>query len=110
MSTSIPKPELIKALQTAVRTGHVVYGSKEVTKLILHGKARLVVIAANAPLDTKRDVMYYAKLSNIPVVIFDGTNIELGNVIGRPHSVAVLAVVDPGQSGLLEMVQRVESS
>jgi len=105
VSTSVSKPELIKAIQTAARTGHVVYGSREVTKLALHGKAKLIIIAVNAPPEVKNDVTHYAKLSNIPVIFFDGTNVELGGVIGRPHSVAVLAVVDPGQSGILEMVK-----
>lgn len=105
MSASVPKPELIKAIQTAARTGHVVYGSKEVTKLALHGKAKLIIVAANAPSEVKNDIMYYAKLSNIPVIIFDGTNLELGGIIGRPHSVATLAIIDPGQSNILEMVK-----
>lgn len=105
MSTSIPKPELIRALQSASRTGEVVYGSKEVLKLVLHGKAKLVVLAANAPPELKRDIKYYSQLSKIPVVIFEGTNIELGNVIGRPHSVAALAIVNPGQSKILDLVQ-----
>jgi large subunit ribosomal protein L30e len=104
VSSSIPKPELIKAIQTASRTGQVVYGAREVTKLVLHGKAKLVILAANAPPEIKRDISYYAKLSKVPVLIFEGTNIELGNIIGRPHSIAVLAVIDPGQSRILELV------
>lgn len=104
MSNQISKPDLIKALQTASRTGQVIYGAKEVIKLVLHGKAKLVVLAANTPPDIKRDINYYAKLSKIPVVLFDGTSIELGNIIGRPHSVTALAIVDPGQSRILELV------
>ena len=105
MGSTIPKPELIKAIQTAFRTGEVVYGAKEVKKLVLHGKAKLVILAANAPPEVKRDILYYSKLSGIPVVIFDGTNIELGGVIGRPHSVSVLAILEPGQSKILDLVK-----
>jgi large subunit ribosomal protein L30e len=105
LNKGIPKPELIKALQTASRTGEIAYGSREVVKLVLHGKAKLVVLSANAPPEVKRDIMYYSKLSRIPVVVFDGTNIELGGVIGRPHSVSALAIIDPGQSKILDLIQ-----
>ncbi|MEM4717908.1 MAG: 50S ribosomal protein L30e [Desulfurococcaceae archaeon] len=101
---SIQKPELIKALQTASRTGEIVYGAKEVVRLVLHGKAKLIVLAMNAPPEIKRDILYYAKLSKIPVIVFEGTNIELGNIIGRPHSVSALAIIDQGQSRILDLV------
>lgn len=108
--SSIPKHELIRAVQAAARTGQIVYGARRVTKLLLHGKAKVIVVASNAPPELKRDISYYAKLSNIPVLIFDGTNIELGAVVGRPHSVAVLAVLEPGQSNILELAEKVVSS
>lgn len=103
-SASIQKPELIKAIQTAARTGQIVYGAKKVIKMTLHGKAKLIVLSVNAPLGVKRDLLYYAKLGNIPVLVFDGTNIELGNIIGRPHSVSALAIIDPGQSRILDLL------
>lgn len=104
----VPKPDLIRAIQAAVRTGQIVYGARRTIKTVLHGKAKVVVVAMNAPPELKRDVLYYAKLSRIPVVEFDGTNMELGAVVGRPHSVAVLAVLEPGQSNILELVRRGE--
>lgn len=104
------KPELIRALQVAARTGSIEYGVRRVVKLVLRGNSRVVVIAKNAPPEVKRDLEYYAKLSNIPIIVFDGTNIELGAVIGRPHSVSVLAVIDPGQSNILELATEVSAS
>jgi len=104
------KPELIRALQVAARTGTIEYGVRRVVKLVLRGNTRVVIIAKNAPPEVKRDLEYYAKLSNIPIIVFDGTNIELGAVIGRPHSVSVLAVIDPGQSNILELATEVSAS
>lgn len=104
MTAPVPKPELVKAIQTAARTGQIAYGAREITKLTLHGKARLIILASNAPPEVKRDITYYAKLSKIPVIIFDGTNIELGNIIGRPHSVTALAIIEPGQSRILDFI------
>lgn len=101
----VSQVDFIRALQMAVKTGTVVLGSKRTRKLVLHGKAKLVVLAANAPPDVKRDIQYYAKLSGIPVYVFNGTNMELGTLVGKPFSVAALAIVDPGQSNILELVE-----
>lgn len=103
--SNVPKHELIRAVQTAARTGQIVYGARRVIKLVLHGKVKAVVIASNAPPELKRDISYYASFSNIPVLVFDGTNMELGAVVGRPHSVAVLAILEPGQSNILELAR-----
>jgi large subunit ribosomal protein L30e len=104
------KPELIRAIQVAARTGSVEFGAREVKKLVLHGNAKAIVIAKNSPPELKRDLEYYAKLSNIPVLVFDGTSIELGSIIGRPHSVTVLAIINPGQSNILDLVKQVRTS
>ncbi len=101
--------DFVRALQMAIKTGEVVLGSKKTLKLVLHGKAKLVVIAANAPPELKKDIEYYAKLSNIPVYKFPGTNIELGTLAGKPFSVAAMAIVDPGQSNILDIVMEEES-
>ncbi|MCD6301628.1 MAG: 50S ribosomal protein L30e [Staphylothermus sp.] len=101
--------DFVRALQMAIKTGEVVLGSKKTLKLVLHGKAKLVVVAANAPPELKRDIEYYAKLSNIPVYKFPGTNIELGTLAGKPFSVAAMAIVEPGQSNILDIVTEEES-
>ncbi len=101
----VSQVDFIRALQMAIKTGTVVLGSKKTKKLVLHGKAKLVVIAANAPPEIKRDIEYYARLSGIPVYRFQGTNMELGTLAGKPFSVAALAVIDPGQSNILDLIE-----
>ncbi|MEM1627860.1 MAG: 50S ribosomal protein L30e [Desulfurococcaceae archaeon] len=98
--------ELIRAIQIAARTGYTVYGLRQVKKLVLHGKAKAIVIASNIQPDAKRDLTYYAKLGNIPILLFPGTNMELGALLGRPHSIQALAIIDPGQSNILELATR----
>lgn len=102
--------EIIRALQTAVKTGQVVLGTRRTKKLVLHGKAKLVVLAANAPPEVKRDIKYYAKLSNIPIYVYPGTNIELGTLAGKPFGVAAMAIIDPGQSNILDLVKKLKSA
>jgi len=104
------KSDLIKAIQAAARTGSIEYGARRVKKLVLHGNAKVVIIAKNTPPELKRDIEYYAKLSKIPIIVFDGTSLELGSTIGRPHSVSVLAIINPGHSNILDLASQVSAS
>jgi len=97
--------DLLRAIRVAAETGQIVYGAKEVRKLVLHGRAKAVIIASNAPPEIKRDLVYYARLSRIPVIVFPGTNMELGTLLGRPHSITSIAVIEPGQSNILELAE-----
>jgi len=106
----VSETEIIHSIQAAVRSGKIAVGSKVTKKLVLHGKAKLVIIASNTPPEIKEDLKYYAKLSNIPVYIFPGTNIELGTILGKPFGVAAMAIIDPGQSNILELVKEAEKT
>lgn len=96
--------DLARELRVAMETGRVVIGYRETVKAILHGQAKLVFLAANAPPFVKDDVEYYAKLANVRVVTFPGSSWELGAAIRRPHKVSALAIIDPGQSQILSIV------
>ena len=48
------------------------------------------------------DVEYYANLSEIPSLVYDGTSVDLGSVCGKPFTVATLIVNDPGDSTILD--------
>jgi len=95
--------DLVKELRIAIRTGQVVIGSRRTVKMVLLGKAKLVVIASNAPPELREDIYRYAKLSNIKVIEAPLTNTELGAAIGKPFSVASLAIIDPGESNILNV-------
>ncbi|MFN3803732.1 MAG: 50S ribosomal protein L30e [Pyrobaculum sp.] len=94
-----------KELQVAINTGKVVMGFKEAKKSILTGAPRLVIMAANAPRWARDDIEYYAKLAGIPIFVFPGSSIELGAAAKRPHKIVVLAVIDPGQSEILKIIE-----
>lgn len=98
-------PELAKALLTAYKTGKVVLGFRRSVKLAMLGKAKAVVVAANAPPEFKADLKRYASLSKIPVITFPGTNVELGTLLGKPFGISAMAIIDPGQSNILELAE-----
>ncbi|MCD6114657.1 MAG: 50S ribosomal protein L30e [Thermoprotei archaeon] len=92
-------------LRMAIKTGKVRFGSKEAIKALKHGKAKMVIIAANAPKEIKDDILYYAKLSKIPVYIFQGTSVELGTICGKPFMVSAITIYDEGDSRILEFAE-----
>ncbi|WP_457751502.1 50S ribosomal protein L30e [Thermococcus sp.] len=91
-------------LRKAEETGKIVMGAKKSIQYAKMGGARLIIVAKNARPDIKEDIEYYAKLSGIPIYEFDGTSVELGTLLGRPHTVSALAVLDPGESRILALV------
>ncbi len=91
-------------LRKAEETGKIVMGAKKSIQYAKMGGAKLIIVARNARPDIKEDIEYYAKLSGIPVYEFDGTSVELGTLLGRPHTVSALAILDPGESRILALV------
>jgi large subunit ribosomal protein L30e len=89
----------------AINTGKVVIGFEETKKAVLAGTPKMVILAANAPKWARDDIEYYAKLAGIPIFVFPGSSIELGAAARRPHRIMAVAVVDPGQSEILKLVE-----
>jgi len=93
------KVDIEKALRRALKTGKVYLGSKRTIKALKSGEAKLVVMASNCPTDVRQEIEKYGK----PIVTFNGTNMELGAICGKPFSVAALAIVDAGESEILNI-------
>ncbi len=106
---SVQVTDIERELVNALKTGKVVLGSRKTLRYVKTGKAKAVIVAANAPPELKSDIIYYAKLSNIPVYIYPGTSVELGAVCGKPFVVASLSILDPGNSRILELIEATQS-
>ena len=97
--------DLSKAIRLAVDTGKVTLGSDKTRKALLSDQPKLVILAANCEKNYKGDVLRYAELSGVPVVEFNGSSLELGNVCGKPFPVQALSVFDAGTSNVLEVIK-----
>ena len=93
---------LSSAIRLAVESGKVGFGSKKAIKDILMGKLKLAVIASNVPVSLFEDAERFGALSDIPLVVFPGTSVELGSICGKPFPVSVIAVYEEGVSNILE--------
>jgi len=96
------KVDLEKALRKALRTGTVYLGSKRTIKALKKGEAKMVVVAMNCPKDI-REKIEKANKEKVPVLVYEGTNMELGAICGKPFSVAALAIIEAGESEILEV-------
>ncbi len=96
---------LERELRNLLKTGVAYLGVKQTMKVLMHGKAKLVVIAENIPPEYRSRIHYYAKLSNTPVLVYKGTSVELGLAIGKPFRVSAIAVIDEGASRILEIAE-----
>lgn len=90
--------DISKALKAAITTGHVEFGVYQTEKAVKSGKAQLVIISKNCPSETLtgNDV-------GVKVHVYEGNNMELGALCGKPFSVSALAVIDKGTSNILTL-------
>ncbi|MDR3063689.1 MAG: 50S ribosomal protein L30e [Methanobrevibacter sp.] len=96
--------DIDRGIRVAVDTGDVTLGSEKSIQYLKLGKGLLVVVASNAPQAILEDVEYYAKLSKIPVHVYDGSSVDLGSVCGKPFTVATLIINDPGDSTIIDVM------
>jgi large subunit ribosomal protein L30e len=100
--------DMDKAIATAVKTGKVWLGAKQATGCARTGKAKLIVLASNCPSQIKNDIECYCKLSNVPIIVYKGTSIDLGMVCGKPFPVSALTIREPGDSDILKSLKASE--
>jgi Ribosomal protein L30E len=86
-----------RALKSAITTGKVEFGVDQTEKAVKSGKAQIVIVARNCPSEI------LAKESSVKVHVFEGNNMELGALCGKPFSVSALAVIDKGTSNILTL-------
>lgn len=95
--------DIQKALRSVVATGKVFLGAAQAGEAIHGGKAKLVIVANNSP---HRDALVSAaKAKRVPVHEFSGMGTELGPACGKPFAVGVLAVLDAGESDILQLAR-----
>jgi large subunit ribosomal protein L30e len=101
--------DIDKAVSTAVKTGKVSFGANSAVQNAQTGKAKLIILAANCPKEVRDDVERYSKLSNLPVITYKGSSLDLAAACGRPFSISALSIREPGDSEILKLMETSES-
>lgn len=89
------------ALGLAQRAGKLASGDFAVKSALKGGKAKLMVLAADAAPNSKKEMYYLAEQANIPVVEAL-TREELGHAIGKQQRTAVVIL----DNNFAKMLQR----
>ena len=97
--------DINKAIATTVRTGKVFLGANGTVKNVKIGKVKLAIVAMNCPQNTREEIEYYCNLSDIPLVTYKGTSIDLGALCAKPFAVSALAIREPGDSDVLKLAE-----
>ncbi len=94
-----------RELKNLIKTGKYTLGANTTLRAIASGKAKMIIIAENAPPELRERALYYAKLGDIPVLVFKGTSHDLGVICGKPFKISMIAVLDEGDSRILELAK-----
>ncbi len=96
--------DIASEVRLAVDSGEVAIGTNSVTKAMHENKAKLIIAVANSRQNDLLDIEHMAKIAGIKVSIVEGTPNALGAVCGKPYQVSMLAIIDQGNSNILEKV------
>ncbi|MEM3550452.1 MAG: 50S ribosomal protein L30e [Candidatus Bathyarchaeia archaeon] len=98
-----------KAIATAVKTGKVLFGANSAVQSAKTGRAKIIIVASNCPTEIRRDLEYYCKLSNVPLIVYKGASTDLAAVCGKPFLLSALTIREPGDSEILRLVETEKS-
>ena len=82
----------ISELKKLLKLDKIILGTDRTLKLLKLGTADRVFLSSNCPEEVKKDIEYYAKLSNVPLIYLKQPNDELGILCKKPYPVSVLSV------------------
>ena len=83
--------EDLKELRTKLLNNNVILGTDKTLKGVQAKSVEKVYVAKNCPQNTLKDIQHYANLANIPVVLLEMDNEELGVFCKKNFFISVLA-------------------
>ncbi len=93
-----------KALKDVSKKGTIIVGEKQTKVAIQKGKAKLVVMANNCPY--AKTITTLVAENNIPLYSYTSTGVDLGYTCGRNYAVCCFAVIEEGESNILQLVRK----
>ena len=88
-------------LGIVMKSGKFVLGYKSTLRMLRSGEAKLIILSNNCPTVRKAEIEYYAVLAKAKVVFYQGNNIALGTACGKYHRCSTMAIIDAGDSDIL---------
>ena len=86
----------IRYLSLAAKAGKLIIGEDDCLKSVKKGKARLIILAADAAANACKRGNELASMGNIGIIKTVYTKAELAQAVGRGSSVALAILIDEG--------------
>jgi len=93
-----------KTLKDVSKKGTIILGEKQTKAAVQKGNAKLVVISNNCPY--AETILSLAKDHKVPVYNYAATGVDLGYTCGKNFPISALAVLEEGESNILQLVQK----
>ncbi len=93
-----------KALKDVSKKGTILLGEKQTKSAIQKGTAKLVVMANNCP--SAKTITSLTNDKKVPLFTYAFTGVELGYSCGKNYAVSCFAVLDEGESNILQLVKK----
>jgi len=100
--------DLKRQLEVISRTGRMILGFRQSRLSILHRRSKLVILASNCPPNLEREIVVACRMTGTPYLKVNVPGKELGYMAGKPFSAAVISIIDPGSSNILDQVSQRE--
>ncbi|MCS7109192.1 MAG: 50S ribosomal protein L30e [Candidatus Micrarchaeota archaeon] len=97
--------DIEKAIRMCADTGKVEFGTRTCKYLAAHGAAKLILLAGNCPSKIRNEIIEICKNSKVPYKEVSYPSIELGSLAGKPFPVLMMAVIEPGDSEILKIIE-----
>jgi large subunit ribosomal protein L30e len=96
--------DIQKALKDVVKKGMVHIGEKRTKAAITNDTAKLIVIAKNCPYAS--DLLTHATEKKIPTYTYTGSSVDLGTTCGKGYAVSSFAVINEGDSNIMQLISK----
>jgi large subunit ribosomal protein L30e len=88
----------------------VSFGVNTATQCAKTGKVKLIILAANCPKTMREDIESCCKLSNVPLVTYKGSSMDLAITCRKPFIISALSIREPGDSEILKLTDTGKSA
>lgn len=82
--------EVETIVRNALKSGRYYFGIRRTIKALRKGEAKAVVVSKSCPEEFLKEI----KRFDVPVFVFDGTSMQLGEFCGKPFSISSMAILE----------------
>ncbi|MCX8191190.1 MAG: 50S ribosomal protein L30e [Nitrososphaerales archaeon] len=94
--------EMSRILKIAIKTGKCIIGSKQVAQSV---KGSKLVILASSPSHVSSRITELCKLNSVPLMIYKGSSVKLGQLCGKPFKISAIAIKSAGEADLTGLLK-----